>query len=330
MSLKATVCDKIVDMGDRQKKVSVVTGGAGFIGSHLCDSLVALGHEVYCLDNLLTGSESNIAQLKNNPLFTFIRYDVTNEMPILPEVHFVFHLASAASVPDYQKYEEETALVNSVGTRNLLKFAKAYKAVFLFTSTSEIYGSPLEHPQKETYWGNVNPNGVRACYDESKRFGEMMAMLYVRKYGLDGRIVRIFNTYGPRMRKDDGRVVSNFINQAIAEKPITVYGDGTSTRSFCYISDMVEGIIKAMITQGLKGEVLNLGNPEEYAMIDLAQKIKAMTKTTSEIVFGKLPQDDPPRRKPDITKATKELGWKPFVDLEDGLRKTIEYYKSVS
>jgi nucleoside-diphosphate-sugar epimerase len=314
-------------MQDTQKKVSVVTGGAGFIGSHLCDSLIALGHQVFALDNLITGSESNIEHLTSNPSFTFIRYDVTNEVPILPEVHFVFHLASPASVPDYQKFDEETALVNSVGTRNLLKFAKAYKAKFLFTSTSEVYGSPLEHPQKETYWGNVNPNGVRACYDESKRFGEMMTMLYVRKYGLDGRIVRIFNTYGPRMRKDDGRVVSNFINQAIAGKPITVYGDGSPTRSFCFVSDMVEGVVKAMMTDGTKGEVYNLGNPEEYTMIDLAKKIKTMTQTASDIVYEKLPEDDPPRRRPDITKAETTLGWKPVVSVDEGLKKTIEYYK---
>ena len=316
-------------MTDTVKKISVVTGGAGFIGSHLCDSLIALGHQVYALDNLITGSESNIEHLQNNPLFAFIRYDVTNEMPILPDVHFVFHLASPASVPDYQKYSEETALVNSVGTRNLLKFAKAYNARFLYASTSEVYGSPLEHPQKETYWGNVNPNGVRACYDESKRFGEMMTMLYVRKYGLDGRIVRIFNTYGPRMRKDDGRVVSNFINQAITGKPITVYGDGLSTRSFCFVSDMVEGVVKAMMTDGTKGEVYNLGNPEEYTMINLAKKIKTMTKTASDIVFEKLPEDDPPRRRPDITKAREKLDWKPVVSVDEGLKKTIEYYKHV-
>lgn len=328
-SSKWQVCGKIIIMTDIQKKVSVVTGGAGFIGSHLCDSLIALGHQVYALDNLVTGSEANIEQLKNNPLFTFIQYDVTHEMPILPEVHFVFHLASPASVPDYQKFDEETALVNSVGTRNLLKFSKAYKAKFLYTSTSEVYGSPLEHPQKETYWGNVNPNGIRACYDESKRFGEMMTMLYVRKYGLDGRIVRIFNTYGPRMRKDDGRVVSNFINQVITGKPITVYGDGSPTRSFCFVSDLVSGILKAMFTEHSKGEVFNLGNPEEYTMLDFAKKIQTMTGTASKIVFEKLPEDDPPRRKPDITKATKILGWKPVVSVDEGLEKTIEYYKSL-
>jgi nucleoside-diphosphate-sugar epimerase len=317
-------------MDDTQKKVSVVTGGAGFIGSHLCESLLSLGHQVYCLDNLLTGSEANIERLVQNPLFTFIRYDVTKELPIFPDVHFVFHLASPASVPDYQKYAEETALVNSIGTRNCLKFAKAYKAKFLYTSTSEVYGSPLEHPQKETYWGNVNPNGVRACYDESKRFGEMITMLYVRKYGLDGRIVRIFNTYGPRMRKDDGRVVSNFINQALANTSLTVYGDGSFTRSFCFVTDLVLGILKAMMTDGTQGEVFNLGNPEEYTMLDLAKKIKTMTNSASEIVFEKLPEDDPPRRKPDIEKAKAKLNWKPEISVDEGLEKTIEYYRNSS
>lgn len=312
---------------NEQSIVSVVTGGAGFIGSHLCDRLLGLGHQVFALDNLVTGSEKDIEHLQSNSKFTFIRYDVIHEMPILPEAHFVFHLASPASVPDYQKYDEETALVNSVGTRNLLKFSKAYRAKFLFTSTSEVYGSPLEHPQKETYWGNVNPNGVRACYDESKRFGEMMTMLYVRKFGLDARIVRIFNTYGPRMRKDDGRVISNFINQAISGKPITVYGDGSQTRSFCYVSDLVEGILKAMMGNSTKGDVFNLGNPEEYTMLDLAKKIKTMTKTASDIVFDKLPQDDPTRRKPDISKAISVLDWKPEVSVDEGLEKTIEYYK---
>lgn len=316
-------------MQKEENKISVVTGGAGFIGSHLCERLLELGHQVYALDNLLTGSESNIAHLKTNPLFTFIRYDVVQEMPILPEVTHVFHLASPASVSDYQKYPEETALVNSVGTRNMVKFAKAYKAKFLFTSTSEVYGSPLEHPQKEIYWGNVNPNGVRACYDESKRFGEMMTMLYVRAYGVNARIVRIFNTYGPRMRKDDGRVISNFINQALTAKPLTVYGDGTPTRSFCFVSDMVEGLLKAMMTEGTKGNVYNLGNPEEYTMIDLAKKIKAMTGAKQNIIFAPLPEDDPPRRKPDIAKAVKQLKWKPVVPLDEGLTKTIAYYKTI-
>ncbi|MBU1326617.1 SDR family oxidoreductase [Patescibacteria group bacterium] len=313
---------------DTAKQVSVVTGGAGFIGSNLCEALLTKGHAVYCIDNLLTGSEKNIEQLKSNPSFTFMRWDVTNEFPVLPKIDYIFHLASPASVADYQKYDEETALVNSMGTRNLLKFAKAYQARFLFTSTSEIYGDPKEHPQKETYWGNVNPNGVRSCYDESKRFGEMMVMLYSRKHRLDARIVRIFNTYGPKMRKDDGRVISNFINQAIAGHPITVYGDGTQTRSFCYVADMVEGILKAMFTDAAKGEVINLGNPEEYTMIDLATKIQSMTASSSEIVHTDLPEDDPVRRRPDITKARKLLEWEPKMSLDTGLAQTIAYYKS--
>ncbi len=311
------------------KQVSVVTGGAGFIGSNLCEALLSIGHTVFCVDNLVTGTEKNIEHIKDNPDFTFINWDVINEFPVLPTIHYIFHLASPASVPDYQKYSEETALVNSVGTRNMLKVAKAYKAKFLFTSTSEVYGNPFEHPQKETYWGNVNPNGVRSCYDESKRFGEMMTMLYVRNRGVDGRIVRIFNTYGPNMRKDDGRVISNFINQALEEKPLTVYGDGKQTRSICYVSDLVDGLMKMMFSDKTKGEVINLGNPEEYTMIDLAKKIQKMTGTKSEIVFAPLPQDDPMQRRPDITKAKTVLGWEPKVTADVGLQKTIEYYKSL-
>lgn len=314
---------------DTAKQVSVVTGGVGFIGSNLCEALLTKGHAVYCIDNLLTGSEKNIEQLKSNPSFTFMRWDVTNEFPVLPKIDYIFHLSSPASVADYQKYDEETALVNSVGTRNMLKVAKAYKAKFLFTSTSEIYGDPQEHPQKETYWGNVNPNGVRACYDESKRFGEMITMLYIRKRGVDGRIARIFNTYGPNMRKDDGRVISNFINQALKGKPITMYGDGKQTRSFCYVSDQVAGLMALMFGDKTTGEVVNIGNPEEYTMIDLANKIKKMTGSNSEIVYSDLPEDDPTQRRPDITKAQELLGWKPVVSVDEGLKKTIEYYKSL-
>lgn len=306
-----------------------MTGGAGFIGSNLCAALLAKGHTVFCVDNLVTGTEKNIEPLKMNPDFTFIKWDVINEFPILPKIDFIFHLASPASVPDYQKYDEETALVNSVGTRNMLRVAKAYHAKFLYTSTSEVYGNPLEHPQKETYWGNVNPNGVRSCYDESKRFGEMITMLYVRNRGVDGRIVRIFNTYGPNMRKDDGRVISNFINQALENKPITVYGDGTQTRSICFVSDLVAGLLLMMFSDKTKGEVINFGNPEEYTMIDLAKKVIELTGTKSEIVYKELPQDDPMKRKPDITKAMTILGWKPVVTAEEGLKKTIEYYKSL-
>lgn len=313
---------------DKKKKTALVTGGAGFIGSHLCSALLEQGYAVYCIDNLVTGSEKNIEELKGNGDFTFIRWDVVHEMPVLPRVDLVFHLASPASVPDYQKYAEETALVNSKGTRNLLTFVKAYGAKFLFTSTSEIYGDPAQHPQKETYWGNVNPIGLRACYDESKRFGEMMTMLYVRAHNVDARIVRIFNTYGPNMRSDDGRVISNFVNQALEGKPLTVYGKGLQTRSFCYVSDMVAGILAVMNSSKTRGEVINLGNPDEYTVSDVAKKIKLMTGSKSEIIYKELPVDDPCRRKPDISKANKLVGWKPVVSLEEGLKKTIEYYKN--
>lgn len=314
-------------MSNEAKKTCLVTGGAGFIGSHLCDDLLTNGYHVFCLDNLITGSEQNIETAKNNPKFTFIRYDVTQPLPLLGKIDYIFHLASPASVVDYQKYPEETMLVNSKGTINLLTVAKSYSAKFLFASTSEVYGNPAVHPQPETYWGNVNPNGVRSCYDESKRFGEMVTMLYDRKYGIDGRIVRIFNTYGPRMRKHDGRVVSNFINQAITDAPITVYGKGLQTRSLCYVTDLVEGLKKAMFSKKTSGEVFNLGNPQEYSMINLANKIKKLTGSTSKIVYKPLPQDDPERRQPDITKANTVLGWVPTVSLDDGLAKTIAYYK---
>ena len=306
----------------------LVTGGAGFIGSHLCDALLAKKHTVICLDSLITGAKRNISEALLNPNFSFIECDVTKELPKLPSVSHIFHLASPASVIDYQANPEETALVNSLGTIAMLKLAKEHSARFLFTSTSEIYGDPLEHPQKESYWGNVNTVGIRSCYDESKRFGETMTDLYVRKYGVDARIVRIFNTYGPRMRKTDGRVISNLVNQAIEGKPLTVYGDGLQTRSFCFVSDLVDGIMKMMFTDGLNGEVVNLGNPEEYTTLDLARKVLSMTGSSSTIVFRSLPKDDPKMRCPDIAKAVKLLGWKPTILLEEGLQKTIEYYRA--
>lgn len=308
--------------------MSVVTGGAGFIGSHLCDALLAFGHKVICVDNLVTGSEKNIAEARKNPNFSFIKQDIIERAPhVTGPVDFVFNLASPASPADFTRLAEEIALVNSVGTIHMLEFAKAQNARYLEASTSEVYGEPKEHPQKETYWGNVNPNGVRSCYDESKRFAEAMTMVYVRKYNLDARIIRIFNTYGPRMRKDDGRVVSNFINQALEGKPLTVYGEGTQTRSFCYVSDLVSGIMKAMLTENLKGEVFNLGNSEEYQVRELAEKILAVTASSSVIDQGPLPEDDPTQRKPDISKARSLLGWEPRVSLDEGLKKTIEYYK---
>lgn len=315
-------------------KTCLVTGGGGFIGSHLCDSLLAAGSSVICVDNFLTGRKENIQEAMGNPQFHLVDHDVIEAFnktttELIDKVTHIFHLASPASVVDYQKYPEETALVNSTGTRNLLQLARETGAKFLFASTSEVYGDPKEHPQRETYWGNVNPVGIRACYDESKRYGEMMTMVYRQKYNLDGRIIRIFNTYGPRMRADDGRVISNLINQAIKGQQMTVYGDGTQTRSFCYVSDLVDGIMKAMFASGTNGEILNIGNPEEYRMTDLAVKIKEMTGSASEIIFKELPTDDPHERQPDIAKAKTVLAWEPKVSVTEGLEKTIAYYRSL-
>lgn len=307
--------------------VSLVAGGAGFIGSNLVDALMSRGHRVIAIDNLISGVEKNIDEAKKASAFQFTPHDVSEPYESSGKIDFVFHLASPASVPDYQAHPLETAHVNSLGTENLLKLAQKHKARFLYTSTSEIYGDPKEHPQKETYWGNVNPVGPRACYDESKRFGEMITMVYHRQLSLNTRIVRIFNTYGPRMRKNDGRVVSNFINQAISGEPITIYGDGTQTRSFCYVDDMVAGLMAAMESDKAKGEIVNLGNPSEYTVRALAEKIKTMTGSKSEIVYKPLPIDDPRERRPDITKAKALIGWEPKVSVEEGLTRTIEYYR---
>jgi len=306
----------------------LVTGGAGFIGSHLCEKLLGEGYKVICLDNLLTGSKKNIEHLEDNPNFEFLEADITKS-PKVPKIDFAFHLASPASPIDYQNYSEETLLANSTGTINVLKIANEDGARALIVSTSEIYGDPLEHPQKETYWGNANSFGPRACYDESKRFAEAASYVFIKKYGLDARIVRIFNTYGPRMQKDDGRVVSNFINQCLESSPITIYGDGNQTRSFCFVSDMVEGLTKAMFSEGTKGEVINLGNPNEFKMVELAEKVKELTKSNSNIVYKDLPPDDPKQRQPDISKAKRVLDWEPKVELTEGLQKTIEYYRSL-
>jgi nucleoside-diphosphate-sugar epimerase len=313
-------------------KTSLVTGGAGFIGSHLVDRLLELNRQIICVDNLITGSKENIAHLTNNSAFKFIKADVSEPtqgyLPSKQKLDEIYHLASPASPRGYQDAPIETFKVNSFGTHHLLGLARKKKAKFLFASTSEVYGDPLEHPQKESYLGNVSTLGIRACYDESKRFGEMATMVFFREFDLDVRIVRIFNTYGPRMDPQDGRVIPNFVTQAIANKPITVYGDGEQTRSFCYVSDMVEGIIKAMESPRSKGEVFNLGNPDEYLIIDLAKKIQAALGNSSQIEFTDLPEDDPTRRKPDITRAKKILGWKPKIPFEEGLRLTIDYFRS--
>ena len=311
-------------------KTCLITGGAGFIGSNLCDVLVDKGYKVVCLDNFLTGSRDNIKHLLDNPNFKFIEADVTKDLNLdIPDLDFMFHLASPASPIDYQNYPEETLLANSTGTINMLKLAEEQGAKILIASTSEVYGDPLEHPQKETYWGNTNSFGPRCCYDESKRFAEAATYVYLKKHAVDARIVRIFNTYGPRMQKDDGRVVSNFINQCLEEKPITIYGDGNQTRSFCYISDLVEGLLKAMFTDKTAGEVFNLGNPAEFTVLEFAEKVKNLVGAKSEIVYKPLPPDDPKQRQPDITKAKKILGWEPKISLDEGLQKTVEYYKSL-
>lgn len=310
------------------KKI-VVTGGAGFIGSHLCDVLIKKDYQVICVDNLITGSENNIKHLKENKNFRFLKLDVIKDEIKEKDIDYIFHLASPASPIDYQKYPEETALVNSVGTINILNLTRKSGARILIASTSEVYGDPKEHPQKETYWGNVNPFGPRSCYDESKRFAETMTYIYIHQYGVDARIVRIFNTYGPRMKKDDGRVISNFINQAIEGRSLTVYGKGDRTRSFCYVSDMVGGIVEAMFTEGLTSEIINLGKPEEYKILDLAKKIKKLVGSKSKIVFKPPLPDDPEQRRPDISKAKKLLKWQPKVSVDEGLRKTIENYRSL-
>lgn len=313
----------------------LVAGGAGFIGSHLCTSLLNDGAHVVCVDNFITGSPENIAPLLDNPRFTFIEHDIIQPLPQQLttdnlQLTTIFHLASPASPPQYQKYSIETLLVNSVGTYHLLELAKKHGARFLLASTSEVYGNPLRHPQDEGYFGNVNPNGVRACYDEGKRFAEAMTMEYVRKFSVDARLVRIFNTYGPRMQKTDGRVISNFVNQAITGKPLTVYGDGTQTRSFCYVSDMVAGLKKAVRTDGLMGEVINLGYPKEHTIMEIADIIVKYTGSVSPVNHLSEKPDDPVKRRPDISKAIRLLGWEPTTPLSEGLRETIEYYKHMS
>ena len=304
----------------------VVSGSAGFIGSHLCEELLARGHSVVGIDNLVTGDMSNIAHLRDKD-FQFIRHDVTQYIDIDGPVDAVLHWASPASPIDYLELPIQTLKVGSLGTHKALGLAKAKGAAFVIASTSEVYGDPLEHPQKETYWGNVNPIGPRGVYDEAKRFAEAITMAYHRTHGVQTRIVRIFNTHGPRMRLNDGRVVPNFIAQALRGEPMTVYGDGSQTRSFCYVSDLVEGIVR-LLRSDHSGPV-NCGNPMEVSIVQFAEKIKKLTGSSSEIVFRPLPEDDPKVRQPDIALARRLLGWEPKVSLEDGLRKTIDYFRGV-
>jgi UDP-glucuronate decarboxylase len=304
----------------------LVTGGAGFLGSHLCERLLAQGAEVLCLDNFFTGSKRNTAHLMDHPAFELIRHDLVE--PILLEVDQIYNLASPASPVHYQYNPVKTVKTNVMGAINMLGMAKRVKARILQASTSEVYGSPQEHPQRESYWGNVNPIGLRSCYDEGKRVAETLMMDYHRQNHVDVRIVRIFNTYGPRMAVSDGRVVSNFIVQALKNDPITVYGDGSQSRSFCYVSDMIDGCIKMMACEGFIGPV-NLGNPSEFSIKELAELICEITGSGSEIVYGTLPQDDPVQRRPDITLAKEKLQWTPEVDLREGLEKTVNYFKEL-
>ncbi len=303
----------------------VVTGGAGFIGSHLCRRLLEEGHRVIAVDNLITGSDRNVASLLGHPNFTLLKHDVVQ--PLYLRAQAIFHLASPASPKGYMDHPLETALANSLGSYNLLEMARRNGAKFLLASTSEVYGDPLRHPQQESYWGNVNPVGPRSCYDESKRFAEALSSIYCRSADVDARIIRIFNTYGPHSDPGDGRIVPSFITQALKGEPITVYGDGSQTRSLCYVADLVEGIVRAVFVEGTTGEVINLGNPEEHPVLEYAELIRDLCGSTSEIEFRPLPQDDPTRRRPDISKARALLGWEPRVALVEGLGRTIEWFR---
>jgi dTDP-glucose 4,6-dehydratase len=302
----------------------VVSGGAGFLGSHLCQALLARGDDVLCMDNLVTGRESNVAELVGQEHFTFIRHDVSKNVFVQGPVDAVMHLASPASPRDFPEIPIKILKVGSLGTHNLLGLAKAKEARFFLASTSEVYGDPLVHPQVETYWGNVNPIGPRGVYDEAKRFAEAMTMAYHRQHGVDVRIARIFNTYGPRMRPEDGRVVSNFIVQALTGKPLTVYGDGSQTRSFCYASDEIRGFL-ALLDSDYVGPV-NIGTTDEFTVLELARLVVEITGSSSEIGFEPLPQDDPLQRRPDISLASSVLGWSPDVKLRDGLERTAEWF----
>jgi UDP-glucuronate decarboxylase len=309
------------------RKRILITGGAGFLGSHLCERLLAAGHDVICLDNLYTGSRDNIIHLLGNPRFEFIRHDITN--PIYLEVDEIYNLACPASPVHYQYNPIKTIKTNIMGTINALGIAKRVKARILQASTSEVYGNPEEHPQTESYWGKVNPIGIRSCYDEGKRAAECLMMDYYRQNRVNIKIIRIFNTYGPRMAENDGRVVSNFITQALKGQAITVYGDGSQTRSFCYVDDLITGMIAMMETADNFTGPVNLGNPEEYTILALAEMIIRLTGAASKIIFKDIPQDDPVQRRPDISLAAEKLAWKPQIGVEQGLKNTIDYFKRI-
>lgn len=305
-------------------KKALITGGAGFLGSHLCDRLIREGLSVICVDNLYTGRKKNVEHLIDNPAFQFIEHDIRT--PIEVSVDYIYNLACPASPPHYQKDPIMTAQTSVLGAINLLELATENKARILQASTSEVYGDPITHPQPEDYRGNVNPIGIRACYDEGKRMAETLFFDYNRKYDTDIRVIRIFNTYGPRMNPEDGRVVSNFIVQALTGEDITIYGDGSQTRSFCYVEDLIEGIHRVMNVEEFKGPV-NLGNPGEFTVLELAEKVIEMTGSTSQIVYKPLPSDDPAQRRPMIELAKKELGWCPAINIDEGLKNTIDYFK---
>jgi dTDP-glucose 4,6-dehydratase len=311
----------------RGRRRVLITGGAGFIGSHLCERFVAEGFDVVALDNLLTGSPENLAALAGDPRFTFVHYDVTRHVAVGGHFDLVLHFACPASPVDYLRNPIHTMKVDSLGTLNTLGLAKAHGARYLLASTSEVYGDPQVHPQPETYWGHVNPLGPRSVYDEAKRFSEALTMAYFHAHRLDVRIARIFNTYGPRMRLEDGRVIPNFIAQALRGEPFTVYGDGSQTRSFCYVDDLVEGIFRLATRDGLAGEVVNLGNPDEYRILDMTREVAEVMGVEAAVIRKPLPQDDPQRRRPDIAKAGALLGWRPSTPLRHGLRRTVENFR---
>jgi len=313
-------------MGKRKKNI-VITGGAGFLGSHLCDRFIQEDFRVFCVDNLITGSAKNIQHLLKDKNFVFVQQDITKGIFLKGDIDYILHFASPASPEDYLKYPIPTLKVGALGTHNALGLAKLKKATFLLASTSEVYGDPQVHPQKETYWGHVNPIGPRGVYDEAKRFAEAMTMAYHHYHKMDVKIIRIFNTYGPRMQIQDGRVVPNFIFQAIHNKSLTVYGHGRQTRSFCYYSDLVEGIVRMLFSK-ITGPV-NLGNPKEFTILDFAKVVTRLSGTKSKLIFKPLPVDDPKQRQPDITLAKKYLRWSPKVDLEDGLKETINWFRKI-
>jgi dTDP-glucose 4,6-dehydratase len=304
---------------------TLITGGAGFVGSHLCERFLAEGHDVVCVDNFITGNPVNVEHLRENSRFTFLRHNISQPLEVDEPIDNILHFASPASPVDYLQHPIPTLKVGSLGTHNTLGLAKLKGARFLLASTSEVYGDPEVHPQREDYWGHVNPIGIRGVYDEAKRFAEAMTMAYHRSHGINTHIVRIFNTYGPRMRLDDGRVVPNLMGQALRGEPLTVYGDGSQTRSFCFVSDLVDGIYRLLHADF--HEPVNLGNPNEVSILDFAKEILELSGAKSEIVFKPLPQDDPRVRKPDITRARTLLGWEPQVGRSDGMRRTLEYFR---